>query len=117
MGFILRTIFWLGLAMVVIPPQARLGGDDTADLRAIDLGREAQHVTNFVWSIGGQAMQTCETNQGLCQAGQDLWATAVDTAGTLATEAQNQWQKAAVKAPVSEPAAARASKKIQARVE
>ena len=117
MGFIFRTVFWLGLAMVVIPPQARLGGDDTADFRNVDLGRELQNLTAGAWSLGTQALQTCDTNPGLCKAGQSLWATTVETASNLATDARNQLQKAAerpARIAANEP---RVHKKIQARVE
>src|SRR5262245_9172891 len=108
MGFVFRTVFWLGLAMVVIPPHARLGGDDTADFRHVDLGREIQNLTTTVWSVGNAAMQTCETNPGLCKAGQQLLDTTLETAQGLATEARNQWQKAAEKprkVAIAEPTA------------
>jgi hypothetical protein len=117
MGFILRTVFWLVLAMVVIPPQARLGGDDTADFRNVDLGQAVQSLTSTAWTMGGQALRTCETNPGLCKAGQDLWRTTVETAGNLADEAQNQWQKAGEKPRRVAENHPRAYKKIQARVE
>ncbi len=117
MGFILRTVFWLALAMVIIPPQNRLGGDDTADFRDVDVGRELHNAAYAAWSFGARALQTCETNPQLCKAGQDFMDTTLKTATSLATEAQNQWQKAADKPRQLAHNEPRAPKKIQARVE
>jgi hypothetical protein len=110
MGFIFRTVFWLGLAMVILPPQARLGGDDTADFEQVDLGRELQNAGSTLWSLGVSALNTCDTNPGLCKAGVELWNTTVRTSTSLAGDAQNQWEKEAKAEP-------RAKAKIQARVE
>jgi hypothetical protein len=117
MGFIFRTVFWLGLAMVVLPPQARLGGDDTASLRDINVSAELKNLTTAAWALGDQALRTCETNPGLCKAGQDLVDSAATAAGTVATDLQNRWQAAAGKPRQVAEAQPHRPKKIQARVE
>ena len=117
MGFILRAVFWLALAMVLIPPQNRLGGDDTADFRDVDVGLELHNAAYAAWTFGVKAMQTCDTNPELCKAGQDLLDTTLKTGANLATEVQNQWQKAADKPRQLAHNEPRPPKKIQARVE
>ena len=117
MGFIFRTVFWLSLAIVIVPPQARLGGDDTADFQQVDVGLELQNAGATLWSLGTAALNACETNPGLCKAGADLWNTTLNTGGALAVDAQNEWEKLAPPpielASVEPPAKG----KIQARVE
>jgi hypothetical protein len=105
MGFIFRTVFWLSLAIVLIPPEARLGG------------REIQSAGTALWSLGGSALNACETNPGLCKAATNLWTTTLRTTGELAADAQNQLEKSpplALQGVEDEP---RRSPKIQARVE
>lgn len=117
MGFVFRTIFWLSLAIVVVPPQARLGGGDTADFEQVDLGLELQQAGTTLWSWGEAALNACQTNPGLCKAGAELWTTTLRTSETLAADAQNEWEKAhpqAVRVAKAEP---RSKAKIQARVE
>ena len=117
MGFIFRTVFWLGLAIVVIPPQARLGGGDTADFEHVDLGLELQHAGSTLWSLGASALNACETNPELCKAGVDLWNTTLRTGASFAGDVRNQWEKAPAapaKLAGTEP---RPKTKIQARVE
>lgn len=117
MGFIFRTVFWLGLAIVVIPPKARLGGDDTADFEQVNVALELQNAGTTLWSLGASALNTCETNPGLCKAGVDLWQTTLTTGARLTDDVQNQWVKvpaAPVQLAEAEP---RAKTKIQARVE
>ncbi|MCE9521959.1 MAG: hypothetical protein K8S25_05940 [Alphaproteobacteria bacterium] len=117
MGFIFRAVFWLGLAVVILPPQARLGGDDTADFDHVDVGLEFQNAVNAAWSLGSNALRTCETNPELCKAGVELWNTTVKTGVGLAGEVQKQLQ--APQAPPLKTAAIEHAdmSKIQARVE
>lgn len=114
MGFIFRTIFWLALALVVVPPQARLGGDEEVEWRDVDLGLELHNAAYALWGLTVDAASACETNPQLCTAAGELVDTTVKTATTLATDAAGRWAK-----EPSEPAEIRAAphKKIQARVE
>lgn len=117
MGFIFRTVFWLGLAIVVIPPKARLGGDDTADFEQVDVALELANAGRTLWSLGEGALNSCETNPGLCKAGTELWQTTLTTGAKLAGDVQNQWEKAAVEPVQLAEAKPRSKTKIQARVE
>ena len=93
MSFIFRTVFWLGLAIVILPPKARLGGGDTADFEHVDLGLEIQNAMAAVWAFGAGTLRSCETNPELCKAGSDLLNTSLSTGADLAGELQNQWEK------------------------
>ena len=84
MGFIFRTIFWLGLATVILPPKARLGGDGTADFRDVDISFELHNAVYGLWSLGAQAASACDTNPQLCKAGSDLVDASFAAANTLA---------------------------------
>lgn len=118
MGFIFRTIFWLSLAAVALPPEARLGGgDETAEVRTADFARELGNAADVVWSSAAQIMSTCETNPQLCKAGADLvnasLAAAADTANHVAARLVSEPEKPLALAESAKPQ----SKKIQARVE
>ena len=117
MGFIFRTVFWLGLAIVVVPPQARLGGADTADFEQVDLALELRNAGSTLWSLGASAFNTCESNPGLCKAGADLWNTTLRTSTSLAADAQKQLEKAPILADRLAEAEPYPKSKIQARVE
>lgn len=117
MGFIFRTVFWLGLALAILPPKARLGGADTADFDRVDVGIELQNAVAAAWSLGNSALRTCESNPQLCKAGSELWTTTLQTGTSLVGEveknlkAQDLTQLAEVAPPTH------SKKKIQARVE
>ncbi len=117
MGFIFRTIFWLGLATVILPPKARMGGDGTADFRDVDISFELHNAVYGLWSLGTQAASACDTNPQLCKAGSDLVDASFAAANTLAVDIAGRL------ASVSEEPLAGAethvgpSKKIHARVE
>jgi hypothetical protein len=114
MGFVFRTIFWLSLALVVVPPQARLGGDEEVEWRDIDLGLELHDAAYALWGLTVQAGSACETNPELCKTAGELADTAVKTATGIAADTT-----ARLADEPSEPAKIRAAphKKIQARVE
>lgn len=120
MGFIFRTIFWLGLALVILPPHARLGaagGDGDIAWQDVDVGQELHNAAYAAWAVGVDAMSTCDTNPELCKAAASLWDSTVSTAANLTADANVRWKDAdakAVKLAENEP---RAPKKIQARVE
>ena len=117
MGFIFRTVFWLGLAIVILPPKARLGGDQTADFERVNLSQALENAGTAAWSVGTNALRTCETNPGLCKASLELWDTTVETATSLAGEVQNRLQNVPEPALKTAEARIHAPKKIQARVE
>lgn len=117
MGFIFRTIFWLGLAMVIVPPQARLGGDGDVAWQDVDVGQEVHDAAYAAWSLGVNAMSTCDTNPELCKTAASLWDTTTSTVANLTADVNARWteeEAKAVKLAENEP---RTPKKIQARVE
>jgi hypothetical protein len=116
MSFIFRTIFWLTLASVVIPPEARLGGDD-GDAMPADLGAAMHDIAYEVWGFGVGLAQTCETNPELCQAGQELISATAETGSSLVVGLNNRWQDAASEAAVEPGQAPVTRGKFQARVE
>lgn len=88
MSFIFRTIFWLSLAVVVVPPQSRLGGHDTADVRDVDIEQEFHNAAFAAWSLASNVSVSCDANPQLCHAATGLWETTVKTIGNLAVHAQ-----------------------------
>ena len=111
MSFIFRSIFWLSLALVVVPPEARLGGVEEVEWRDIDLGLALHTAANAAWGIAAQTASACESNRGLCGAGTSLWNSTVSTVTELATETHDRTGD-----PPSQRPAPKA-KKIHARVE
>lgn len=115
MSFIVRSMFWLALALVALPPEARLGGGaGEVDMSEVDLGLELHDAAYAAWALVAEAASTCDTNPELCTAATDLVDAAVTTATGLTSEVkENLYSKEQV-----EPAAAATRlKKIQARVE
>lgn len=118
MGFIFRSIFWLALALVALPPEARLGGGEgEVDMREVDLGLELHNAVYAAWGFAVEAVSACDTNPELCKAAGSLWDTTVATATRLAGDAQERWDPAAGDETRLAEAAATGAKKIQARVE
>ena len=118
MSFIFRTIFWLSLALVALPPEARLGGgDETAEIRTADLANAAMNAANTVWSSMTEIASTCETNPQLCAAGIDLVNTSLATAADAANAAAAHMVSAPEKPLALAESLKPQSKKIQARVE
>ncbi|NOT41845.1 MAG: hypothetical protein HOP13_15290 [Alphaproteobacteria bacterium] len=122
MGFIFRTVFFLSLALVALPPEARLGGgDETAEIRTADVANELVKAADIVWSSASssarQVMATCETNPQLCEAGINLvnttLASAADAATGVAVQLASEPKKPLADAESRKPR----SEKIQARVE
>jgi hypothetical protein len=117
-SFIFRTIFWLSLALVALPPEARLGGgDETAEIRTADLANAALKAADTVWSSVTDIASTCKTNPQLCKAGADLvntsLAAAADAANHAAAQLVSEPEKPLALAESLKPQ----TKKIQARVE
>jgi hypothetical protein len=120
MGFILRTVFWLGLAMVILPPEARLGGGDgnaAVDLRDIDMSLQLHDAAYAVWTFGTEIAGACSTNPELCKAGVNLWKATVSTTEELAAEVADGLQAAPSGPDKLAAVNAKDPKKIQARVE
>lgn len=120
MGFIFRTIFWLGLALVVLPPQARLGaagGDGDVAWQDINVGQELHNAAYAAWALGANAMSTCDTNPELCKTAASLWDTTVSTAANLTADANTRWNDAEEKPVILAENEPHPTKKIQARVE
>ena len=88
MSFIFRTIFWLALAIVVLPPQQRIGGQDTADFSEIDLEFELHNATYTAWSLATNALNACDGNPELCKASTELWQTTWATVARMAMTRQ-----------------------------
>ena len=88
MSFIFRTIFWLTLAIVVLPPQQRLGGQETADFDRVDLELELHNAAYAAWSLASNALNTCDSNPQFCRSTAELWQTAWTTAARIAMTRQ-----------------------------
>jgi hypothetical protein len=117
MGFIFRSVFWLALAMAILPPQARLGGDEAVDFRDVDVGLELHNAAYSAWQFSTQIMSSCESNPQLCAAGTRLWDTTVSTVTAIANETSETLQtREEEPVRVADNHHAR-SGKIQARVE
>ncbi len=88
MSFIFRTIFWLTLAIVVLPPQQRVGGRDTADFNEIDVELELHNAGYAAWSLATNALNACDPNPELCKASAELWQTTWTTVARMAMTRQ-----------------------------
>ncbi len=86
MSFIFRSVFWLALAIVVLPPEARIGGQEIADFRDVDIDYELHNAAYTAWSMASNAMEACEANPGLCEKAAKLWVTTWDTVGEIASQ-------------------------------
>lgn len=120
MGFIFRTVFWLSLAMVVLPPQARIGGGagDVA-WQDIDVALELHNIAYAAWGLGVEAMSStsCDANPQLCKTAVDLWDTTVATTTGLREELNDRLKETNTAPHKLAENEHRAPKKIQARVE
>jgi len=117
MGFIFRTAFWLALAVVILPPEARLGGGDATELEQMDVATVIAEARETAWSIGNAAVNTCAYNPKLCAAGQDLVDTTFATANTVIGDVENTMRGGKEHARLAANSAPHRTKKIQARVE
>jgi hypothetical protein len=117
MGFIFRTIFWLGLALVIVPPHARLGADGDVAWQDIDVGQELHNAAYAAWGLSVDALSACDTNPELCKTAANLWDTTVSTAANLTADVNARWKDADAKAVKLAENEHRSPKKIQARVE
>jgi hypothetical protein len=91
MGFILRSVFWLALASIIVPAEARLGYDNKAvPGREASLSEQMHDAAYAAWGFAVQVGKTCDTNPSFCAAGQDLISTMSDTGASLLQEAQTR---------------------------
>src|SRR5262245_23815859 len=89
MGFILRSVFWLTLASLVVPAQMRLGYEDHASGgREVPLTEQVHDAAYAAWGFAVQVGQACDTNPSLCDAGKNLISTVTDTGTSLVHEVQ-----------------------------
>jgi hypothetical protein len=89
MGFILRSVFWLTLASIIVPVEARLGSDGNAARgREVPVAEQVHDAAYAAWGFAVQVGKTCDTNPSLCAAGQNLISTVSDTGASLLHEAQ-----------------------------
>jgi len=117
MGFIFRTAFWLALAVVIVPPEARLGGDDTTELEQLDLKAVIDEAGHAAWAIGQNAINACDHNPKLCETGQDLVDTTFATANAVIGDVENTMRAGKDQPRLRTKSAPHRTKKIQARVE
>jgi hypothetical protein len=94
MGFIFRTIFWLSAAVVILPPGSRLGGDNIAEFRDVDIEQELRAAAFSAWSIVSSASLACAENPELCQSATKLWNVSVSTVTDLISTEQAAWHQA-----------------------
>ena len=117
MGFIFRTAFWLALAVVIVPPEARLGGDDTSELEQLDVKAVIDEAGHAAWAISQSALNTCDHNPKLCEAGQQLVDTTFATANAVINDVKNTMRGGKEHPRLRTKSAPHRTKKIQARVE
>jgi hypothetical protein len=91
MGFVLRSVFWLTLASIVVPVHARFGYDGRgADGQQSTIGEQMHDTAYAVWSLASEISKTCEANPAFCDAGKNLIGTVSDTGTSLLQEARAQ---------------------------
>ena len=89
MGFILRSVFWLTLASIIVPAQARLGYDANGSSgKEIPIAEQLHDAAYAAWGFAVEVGKTCESNPSVCDAGKNLITTVSDTGTSLLQEAQ-----------------------------
>jgi hypothetical protein len=94
MGFIFRTIFWLSAAAVILPPGSRIGGENLAEYRQIDIEHELRSAAFSAWTLAWSASDTCGDNPDLCQSVVALWNTGVETIAAISEQESAAWREA-----------------------
>ena len=117
MGFIFRTVFWLALAVVIVPPKARLGGDEATELEQMDINMALAEAKQAAWAIGDAALNTCAHNPKLCETGQQLVDTTFATANGVMSDVENTMRGGKEQPRLRTKSTPHRTKKIQARVE
>ncbi|MBI1212903.1 MAG: hypothetical protein GC190_15685 [Alphaproteobacteria bacterium] len=89
MGFILRSVFWLTLASIIVPAEARFGYDaNDASGKEVPISEQMHDTAYAAWGFAVQVGKTCDSNPALCEAGQNLISTVTNTGSSLLEEAQ-----------------------------
>jgi hypothetical protein len=119
MGFILRSVFWLGLASIIVPAQMRLGGDSHAtDGREATLNEQIHDTAYAMWGFASEVVKTCDSNPAFCDAGKNLITTVTDTGASLLHEAQTHFAGPAnMHVADASPQRAQQHRKFQDRIE
>ena len=118
MGFILRSVFWLALASIIVPAEMRFGGrGDATGGREVSIGEQVHDTAYAAWGFVGEVARTCETNPAFCKAGQDLVTTVTDTGASLVREAQSRFAASANPRLAEASPRAQQHKKFQDRIE
>lgn len=117
MGFLFRAAFWLAIAAVILPPEARLGGDEQVELRNIDLESELHDAAYAAWTFSTHVFSACESNPELCGAAGKLWDTTAATVVSLAADMREPSESPAEIDPLGAENKPKPGQKIQARVE
>jgi len=94
MGFIFRTIFWLSAAAVILPPGSRIGGEDLAEYRQVDIEHELRGAAFSAWTLAWSASDACSHNPDLCRSVAALWKTGVETVTAISEQESAAWQEA-----------------------
>jgi hypothetical protein len=114
----LASVFWLTLASLVVPVEARLGYDAKgAGAREVPFTEQVHDAAYAAWGFATQLAQTCDTNPSLCAAGQNLMSTVTDTGASLLREAQSRLSPAEKPRILAAATHAQPHKKFQARIE
>ena len=118
MGFILRSVFWLGLASIIVPAQMRFGSDGKGtDGHEISLSQQLHDTAYAAWGFATQVAGTCDSNPAFCDAGKNLVTTVADTGGSLLREAQARFAAPANTHFADAAPRAQQHKKFQDRIE
>ncbi len=118
MGFILRSVFWLTLASIIVPAEARLGYTGKgAGGHEVPFSEQVHDTAFAVWGFATRLAQTCDTNPALCAAGQNLMSTVTDTGASLLKEAQSHLPTPENPRLADAISHAQQHKKFQARIE
>ena len=117
MGFILRSVFWLTLASIVIPVEARFGYDGNDTGRDVPLSEQMHDAAYAAWGFAVQLGNACETNPSLCTAGQNLIDTVSETSSSLLQEAEARFMPPKKAHLADASTHAQQHKKFQDRIE
>ena len=118
MGFVLRSVFWLALASIVVPAHVRFGSDSRGtDGREVTLNEQIHDTGYALWGFATEVVKTCDSNPSFCDAGKNLINTVSDTGASLLQEAQTRLAAPANPRVADASPRAQQHKKFQARIQ
>ena len=85
MGFLFRLMFWVGVAVAIMPPEDRPGADGAIASEA-GLEERLRMAVFSVWALAADVSETCVRNPDLCAATQNLATTTMQTTQDLVME-------------------------------